>query len=295
MNVLFDTNPYRYLATGKTPQQVREVISKLRAVERARGIRAWVAPTVWLELFYHLGDPAGRNYADCLAAVVACYLHTRAPDGRQFQLAPRAVMLQAHTLFGYRDDKEDDLLKSLDAITGEICENPARDTVQKYAAELERCNAFVRSQEMAFMERFEKVKDQLLKDDTLDQMYLGLAQVVAASIGIDFRTWSVADKKQLTRKVELYFPAPFQLYLEIRKRCLENPTFDIRTGSKRNWVWDHDMLFYINPKLSMILVTDDKAMHTAAAKASLADKAMRLGDYLRMIGLDLEELRKNLP
>jgi hypothetical protein len=291
MNVIFDTNPYRYLASGKTPEQVKAFIPKLRNAEAALEITAWVAPTVWLELFYHLGDPSGRNYADCLAAVVACYLHTRAKDGQQFRLMPRAGMLQAYVLFGHKDEKEDDLLSALDYITGELCQMPSQETIQKYDSELGRIREFVQTQENAFMERFEKAKQGVAKDDSLQLMYLGLAQVVATSIGIHPELWSAAEKEKWTRKVELNFPAPFQLYLEIRKRYIENPKLDITTGSKRNWFWDNDMLFYISKNVPNVLVTDDKAIHIAASRAGLADKTKRLVDYLREINLDLEELR----
>jgi hypothetical protein len=51
------------------------------------------------------------------------------------------------------------------------------------------------------------------------------------------------------------------------------------------------MLFYINKRLDLTLVTDDKAMRTAAENAGLADKARRLVDYLGDIKVDLDQLR----
>jgi hypothetical protein len=141
------------------------------------------------------------------------------------------------------------------------------------------------------MVRFEKAKQGVAKDDSLQLMYLGLAQMVATSIGIHPELWSATEKESFTRKVEQNFPAPFQLYLEIRKRYIENPKLDITTGSKRNWFWDNDMLFYISKNIPNVLVTDDKAMLTAAATAGLSGKTKRLEDYLRDLDLDLEELR----
>jgi hypothetical protein len=291
MEVIFDTNPYRYLASGKKPEEIKPIIARLRAAEAAHGIRAWAAPTVWLELFYHVGVPGSRDYDDCLAAVVACYLHTRAADGKDYLLAPRATMLQAHTLFGHKDEEEDRLLKTMDYIAGEINKKPNRETIEKYAEAFGRYRQFVSSQEDAFMKRFEKEKNKLLKDDPLDEMYIGLAQIVATHLGMNPGSWSSERKAELARMVKLYFPAPFQLYLEIRKRFIENPKLDITKGSKRNWYWDHDMLFYISKQNSMALVTNDKAMITAAGRAGLADKAKRLEDYLRNIGVDLAQLK----
>ena len=290
MNIVFDTNPYRFLATGKRPAEVIAIVTKIREAEMSKGIRAFVAPTVWLELFYHLGQPASRSFNDCVSAIVACYHHTRAANGTEYQLFPRAAALQVQTLFGRRDVEEDDLLRRLDAVAGEVYKDPIA-TVEKFADFFKTCRELVEREEVDFMNRFEKEKKKMLQDDPLRAMYLGLAQLVGHRLGMQPNTWSPQTNTELVRRVESYFPAPFHLYLEIRKRYIENPALNITTGSKRNWYWDHDMLFYISKLIPNILVTDDKAMITAAKNAGLENKVNRLEDYLSTLNIDLGQIK----
>jgi hypothetical protein len=53
MDIIFDTNPYRYLAAGRSYGQRLDLVYAIKRTERGQGIVCWAAPTVWLELFNH--------------------------------------------------------------------------------------------------------------------------------------------------------------------------------------------------------------------------------------------------
>src|SRR5581483_3420155 len=108
MDIVFDTNPYRYLAAERSYGEILDIIQEIRQAERGKGIVAWAAPTVWLELFNHISDTSDPFHKECVGATVACYGHTRVfASGRFYRLAPRADMVTAETLFGYKDEEED--------------------------------------------------------------------------------------------------------------------------------------------------------------------------------------------
>jgi hypothetical protein len=88
MQVIFDTNAYRQLVAGLPIGEIAELIRKIRSEEERRGIMVFVSPVVWLELFVHLTDPTDPHLEECLGALVASYLHSRAKNERDFQMMP---------------------------------------------------------------------------------------------------------------------------------------------------------------------------------------------------------------
>ena len=73
---IFDTNAYRVLTHGLTPDQARAKARELRQAEDRVGRAALTHPIVVWELVTHLANPADPAYGDCLAALVALGEHT---------------------------------------------------------------------------------------------------------------------------------------------------------------------------------------------------------------------------
>src|ERR1700683_861772 len=103
MQVIFDTNAYRLLARGKTVDEVLAKVTQMRALEAARGIRAFVSPVVWLELFTHLTDREDPHFSECRAGLKASYLHSRDQGEVRFRMMHWPFMIIAQTIFGFRD------------------------------------------------------------------------------------------------------------------------------------------------------------------------------------------------
>lgn len=125
MNVIFDTNAYRYLAGNRSADEVSQVILAIRQEERRQGIRASMAPPVSLELFNHFEDEKDPHFSQCLVALVGSYLHTHDLDqGVVPYMAPNLTMLTSLALFGVRDPEEEAVVKQMDDIASVIYLDP---------------------------------------------------------------------------------------------------------------------------------------------------------------------------
>jgi hypothetical protein len=120
----------------------------------------------------------------------------------------------------------------------------------------------------------------------LRNMYRGFVLMQAEWIGVDKELLTEGKVEVLANQVEKYFPAPFQLYLDIVGRLVGNPGLDIYKEARRNWYWDYQMLFYIS-RTAMTLVTDDGDMRKASIAAGIGDKVISLKEYCDDLGVTL--------
>ena len=301
MDVIFDTNPYRYLAAGRSYGETLDLVQKIKAAQRQRAINSWMAPTVWLELFNHLEDESDPHYSECLGATVASYAYTRLfGHGRNYRLAPRADMVVAQTLFGFRDQDEDDILMSLDSFAEIIFFDPTRDVISPHIKQLEVYRNFLQYEENEFMKRFtenaaiykqrysheQDIMKKMRTRGVLREMYRGYVLREAMRIGMETDLLTEKRIEELTEQMEKYFPAPFQLYLSIVARLVGNPDLDIYKRSRRNWYWDFQMLFYISAANSMTLITNDGDMFDAADAAGIGDRVKTIEKYCQELQVE---------
>jgi len=294
MDVIFDTNPYRYLAAERSYGETLDLVQKIKEAQRQKGIDSWMAPTVWLELFNHLADENDPHFAECLGATVASYAHTRIfGRGRNYRLAPRANMAAAQTLFGFSDQDENRIIQDFDQLAEIIYFEPTAEVISQHRKQLEVYRNFLRREEEGFMTRFtentaiykerysqeQDVVKKMRAKSVLREMYRGYALREAARIDVDKSLLTEKDVEALTDQVEKFFPAPFQLYLSIVERLVQNPDLNIYKKSRRNWYWDFQMLFYISKNNSTTVVTDDGDMYKAAEAAGIGDRIKTLSKY----------------
>jgi hypothetical protein len=122
----------------------------------------FVSPVVWLELFVHLADSTDPHLEECLGALVASYLHSRAKNERNFQMMPWPFMAVAGTVFGFKDEARDREIVSMDALVGLIYENPTLETLERYREQLTAFSDYARVQEEAFIQRFNGIQPSFL-------------------------------------------------------------------------------------------------------------------------------------
>lgn len=303
MEVIFDTNAYRRLAVGRQPGEIIELFRQIRKAEDIAAISTYMSPVVWLELFVHLADLTDPHLPDCMGAVIGSYLHSRVDEeSMDFRLMHRADVVLAATLFEFQDAGEDRILVDFDRLAGLIYGRPGPEILVAHNEYLKGLRSFAEREEVTFMARFGELKEEFWQKysgekDIVKKMTnagfgdrLAVFGVVkaATTAGVDVLKMTEAEIARCVGMIKDYFPAPSFLAMDIVTRMIDNEDFNIAKGSRRNWYWDYQMLFYISSHTDNLLVTDDKAMIDAAKAAEVGDKIIRLVDYLDKIGMAVE-------
>jgi len=299
MDVIFDTNPYRSLAAGRTYGEMLDLVRAIRQAEHRLGIIAWAAPTVRLELFDHLSGAADSQHIECMRAIAASYAHTRAFGcGRSYCLAPSADAVAAEMLFDFKDADEGEMLKALDRLAGVVYFDPDAEVVHQNSEQLQMYSTLCRNEERGFMERLmkvvvlykkrykgrEEIAMKMRDEGALRKMYKDFALLQGARIGVDAGKLTKAKITSLTDQIAEFFPAPFELYLAIVAILVGNPELDIFKKNRRHWFWDYQMLFYVS-RSTMTLVTEDRDMKSAAVAAGIGDMVKSLKEYCSELGI----------
>lgn len=297
MQVIFDTNAYRQLAAGLSIREIVELTRNIREEEERRGIMVFVSPVVWLELFVHLADPTDPHLEECLGALVASYLHSRAKNERNFQMMPWPFMVVATTVFGFKDEARDREIASMDTLAGLIYENPTLETLERYRKQLTELRDYAVVQEEAFIQRFNGIQASFLtkfggekglvkamrEPAFVDQLVVFETIRAAAIVGIEVAGMEQAEFDRYTQMVKDYFHAPLFLYVDIMSRMMGSREFDVSKGSRRNWFWDFEMLFHVSRLTTVYLISRDGDIKHAAEAAGVGDKVSPLERYLEYL------------
>lgn len=297
MKVIFDTNAYRQLVAGLSIGEIVKLTRKIRADEERRGIKVFVSPVVWLELFVHLTDPTDPHLEECLGALVASYLHSRAKNERDFQMMPWPFIVVATTVFGFTDAARHREIASMDSLAGLIYENPTLETLERYREQLKVFSDYAMAQEEAFIQRFNEIQKlfrtmfggekglvkAMREPAFVDQLVVFETIRAAEIVSIEVAGIEQAEFDRYAQVVRDYFQAPLFLYIDIMSRMVGNKEFDMSKGSRRNWYWDFEMLFHISRLTTIYLISKDGDIKHAAEAAGAGDKVAPLERYLEYL------------
>lgn len=301
MQIIFDTNAYRHLTFGKSINIIHRDFAAITGAEQRMGFMVLMAPIPWLELFAHLADPHDPAFDNCLGAVIGSYIHSRL-DVRDssHKLMSRPEMLKAGSLFEYADEEENEILRSLDSLAGDIFNDPSVTVTSRHSQYLQQLRAFNKEREedyLSFFELFQEFYHAVLKDKVGTEQVRNRAffdrwidMTLRDTAAFSHRDLSKFDPEAingLKSKIEDYFSTPFYLALDILTMMTGNPAFRIRKNHRENWYWDYQMLFYISRIPPFILVTKDGDMTRAATAAGIESRIMGLEEYLRILQLNI--------
>ena len=299
--VIFDTNAYRSLTYNKKISETITLIRAIRQKEIEKNITVYVSPTtVWFELFAHLAevndktDINNKTVEICLNAIVASYLHSLIDEKDfKYRMMPDSDTMLTELKFNYGNPRKNEILNGFGKLVSEIYNDPTLETLIKHKQYLEKIKAYVEKQESEFITYFKEMakeyklhiypnsnkndkRKKMLKNLEPEQLFNNLGNL----IGIEL-SQKIEDEKK-------YFPAAFYLRICILKKFICNADesgFDISKKNRANWVWDHQLLYYISKSYSNILITDDIEMKRAATSAGIGDKIIKLQDYKILIGI----------
>lgn len=291
--VIFDTNAYRYLASGRYWDQIDLLIDKIKKKERKNGIETLMSSVVAMELLAHVASKKDKQYQKCLNAIKAMYLHNG--NKANFQMVANLELQIAKSFFNKSFLKKIETSQAIGQILFHLATHPTDYVFRKFQRNLNLIKNHVFESEQAFisgMKSFIKTTDPTAKNWRIFENnpvnrtnVLNYIRSQQVSIEIAYG-WIYAVYLHLVANGEISLNQKFDFYnmslkfietfpepIILQKQVLENMVnseFDLTQNNRSNFLWDIQLMIHAGVnKLSgdrLYLVTSDDAMMQAAKK-----------------------------
>ena len=315
MIVTGDTNYYRKIVEGvsiKKMWKLDAIVKELTRAERKMGIKAMMGSIAASELLSHLLDnPKSRDYRSCLKACKVMYNHCRA-DKDSFRLLPSPQTQIAKEYFGKIDQRAINTQQILGGVMSQIAKKPKSETITKFSNELTQVKDYIQDTEQCLINEvlgmcrqidpnytdwhlfvgdkkkrtayLNFVRSQAFKDQTAYAMLIAVKMRLTQQ-GLMPQTIAV------TKQMVNMFVLSYQVALSMREFFFSqflNPGFDLTTKSRANYLWDEQILFFVNKQVEkedVILLTSDNKMCDAAQTCNVRNKVKKYDEYINELGL----------
>ncbi len=310
--VIFDTNVYRDLTYGLTEHEARDRFEKIKRAEIERGIFAGLSVVTAMELMAHLADKSDPAYELCKIAITAAGFHVlRDKKEVSYFLHPQ-LQLQNLIIGDY-----DEVLMSKFEIIMEVVNfiniGPAEDYIVKFHEQIAEVKRLVGLHEQDFKNTIfnivkgldpsttswtalandrEKRKRTLKylidhQQEVLDLMAIGYVHKTLTARG---KQWSRQETALAAIKVADYFRTALMLHLAVFKKIVIGGfDMDNRKLNRENTIWDIYHLFGITDGQvggkDVVFVTAENWLHEISLESGLAEKILKVEDYLDKIGV----------
>ena len=325
MIVTCDANFYRELVSELPLYNLRKVdkvIKLLIDAEKAKGVRAMIGTIAAQEILSHLVDvPKSRAYKACLKASRVLYKHCE-ENAMQFRLLPSPEVQFSMEYFRFTNQRAIDTLQTIGAIFSELAKDTSKNTINKYAVQLDQTKQFIKDAETTLINEVVNlykmidpnytnwnlfannqsmrtkwlnfVRSQSFKDQTAE------AFLTAVYMRIHPQGCRIHTQAQIKQMIPA-FVSSCQAGLSLRQFFWEqfiNEGFDLTTKSRANFLWDEQILYYVGRQIGnedIVLVTRDKQMRAAADRCGLSNSVMNYEEYLGFLGIadEIAKLKKN--
>ena len=311
-SVIFDTNAYIEFCENYdlNINLVLHEIENLRTKERMLNIDSFAAPPVLLELFAHLADPDDPFYERCKCSLLNLYRHTTIENSLDIRIIADSESLLARLLFNYEYRELIQKWKKIANLLAQIYNRPDENNIARMRNDIRQISQYVQDEENQFVSDMfnfvvkglnssatdwaplvndEVTKTRFLRFINLEEAIMDLAKMyVIKTCSIASIRHNNVDMDTLAEKVKSTFPAALKLYMRILKRIAETGC-DITQRSRRNWIWDIQLLFYVTSTTlinkEIFLVSSDRDIIKAAEMGGRRNNVIRLNDYLNLINL----------
>jgi len=312
---ILDTNVYRDLCPGETPQKIKETISDIRVAETSKGIVGVGLVIAAIELISGLVEGEGtKSYRECLSGIIAMGHHVHHHETSEPIIIPHPYLHVARSFF---EVTPQDILDKVKNIGGVITDF-RKDSSTALAWHTQK-NTFqnVKSWLLAGEREFVDLTENLIKGSEVE-----VRKVYPIAADKDFRkkmaeylagdTFKdiVAQQIIIATGITLNIALPVD---EVRSRaqalikmwplavgfttwiCHIIYTRNINMHSKQsigtrwNWIWDYQAAFMIsndtvNGRVPFI-VTGDTDMGDALREHGFGNRVMTLEEYKKRLGL----------
>lgn len=314
--VIFDTNAYRYLATGKTNRQLDKILKKIKHREQQNDIEPLLNPIVARELLAHIANKNDPSFNKCLKAIKALYYHSG--NNSDYSMIPTYELLISKAFFNLVIDRRVETNTALGQIVFHFAKNPNKYAFTKFQRALNLNAQDVKIVEDGFadgMKQFLEIFDpnligwkafennpagrkKALKDIRSEEMSIQLAMgnlyIVRAALVAEGKLPHKEHKDVLTELRPMakdfinIFPEPIALHKSVLEN-LVNSEFNLYENSRSNFIWDILMMYYVGQnyigKARTIFVTSDKAMIQSALLTNPRNSVLTFEEYMGYLGL----------
>lgn len=297
--VIFDTNAYRYLVTGKTNKGIDAIVKKINDRERKNGIESLLNPIVAKELLAHIANKKDSSYTKCLKALKALYFHNG--NDINYSMIPTPELLISNLFFNQVIDRRVETNKAFGQLVHAFAKTPSNYVYQKFQHNLNFNAKDVRNVEQGFAKSMEdflqsidpnrngwkvfendkigrgKALKNLRNEDAsieIAMAYLFVTRDLLVKEGKLTEKSSNAlmtELQPLAKEFIKVFPEPIALQKFVMENMITSE-FNIYEKNRANFIWDIQMMFYVGQNSiknsKMIFVTSDKAMVSSALKTN---------------------------
>ncbi|MBK8583726.1 MAG: hypothetical protein IPL86_18535 [Flavobacteriales bacterium] len=287
--VIFDSNIYRGRTRNCTFDQMESLASRIRGLERSRGIQATASPVVVLELVAHLLDD-GDESKRCRNAIAFLANHVRedAEKGHLHMVRSDSELV-CHALFNVRIEKAEEIRSGLGRLANEISRTSDGHVDPNWHEFIVSARVAKEATEQSWLEEFKAARlivDPWAPDFLFDGAKASVHRI-AKSAGIDLKEHQLA-------KVSAKFVELFTVTAELGRNLYLSfpPGNTINEAKFVNSLWDLYLSYAFGPShtikwLPILFVTEDKIFERAlhAARASETVQIFDWNGYKKFIGL----------
>lgn len=309
--VIFDTNAYRYLASGKNWERIDSLIEEIKRKEAKNNIETLMSSVVAMELLAHVASKKDKQYQKCLNAIKAMYLHNGNKDN--FQMVASFDLQIARSFFHKDFSKKIETSQAIGQILYHLATKPSPHTFKKFQHNLNRIQKHIKESEEDFVngmraivriidpsavgwriyEHDDAKRKKALEYIRSEQVSVELAMSWICAVYIHLLMndeVNVEDKfdfLDMSHELIKHFPEPIILHKQVLEN-LVNSDFDMAQNNRANFLWDIQLMFIAGDnKMSgdkLYLVTSDDAMKQAANKCGHHLNILTFEEYMDVLG-----------
>lgn len=310
--VIFDTNAYRYLSTGREYDELDKYLEKVNHREKENGIETLISPIVAKELLAHVANRNDPSFDKCLRAIKAMYLHNG--NDKEYKMIASPELLISKAFFQKEIPSKVATNQAIGQMIYQLATDPSPHEFTKLQRNLNLNYEHVMTTENEFattMKQFIKTIDpnvnewKLFENDEngrkkaleglrSDNAAIGIAQgylfLVHHLLVYSGEITPVSPEILYDMAAEFIeiFPEPIALYRVVMENII-NSEFNLFENSRSNFVWDIHLMFNVGRHSiqgdKINFVTADKAMIRAAVGEGEQYNVLTFEEYMEYLGL----------
>ena len=315
MIVTGDTNFYRNIVESvsiKKLWKIDAIVKELTRAEKKKGIRAMMGSVAASELLSHLlDDPKSRDYRSCLKACKVMYNHCM-EDKDSFRLLPSPQTQIAMEYFGKINQLAINTQQVIGRVMSQIAKKPKSKTIKKFSNELIQVKDHIQDTEQCLINEVLGMCRQIDPNYTDWHLFVGdkkkrtaylnyirsqafkeqtaCAMLIAVNMQLS-QQGLMPQALAVTQQMVNIFVLSYQVALSLREFFFSqflNPGFDLSTKSRANYLWDEQILYFVNKQVDnedIILLTSDNKMCDAVQTCNVRNKVKKYDEYINELGL----------
>ncbi|OJW81748.1 MAG: hypothetical protein BGO69_14675 [Bacteroidetes bacterium 46-16] len=310
--VIFDTNAYRYLVTGKSFDEIDKYMEKVKSKEKQLDILPLISPIVVKELLAHVADKSDPSHQKCLNATKALYLHCG--DDTSYHLLASPEMLIAKSFFNVDIPAKEETNKAMMQIAFHLGLYPSDHAERKFQRNLNLNRDHVLDAENFFAQSFLQwikavdpsatgwrvfpndaaQRRRVLEDLRSERSSINLAAGLIYTVNDLLVKSGLAESMPETTLIDMskQFTIIFPEYISLYKSVFENiinSEYNMYENSRSNFLWDIQLMLNVGNHTvngeKLHFVTADSAIQSHAINNNAKYTIHTFNEYMTYIGM----------